>query len=70
MLTKRIGDVSSELTTALDAISEIDSFFAKAKYSIDIIGAFPGLEIEKSFKLLDARHPILLKELKVSVKIE
>lgn len=62
-LTKRIGLVSDELKNSLDTISRIDSIFARGKYSIEIIGAFPGLDDNKPFKLINARHPVLLKKL-------
>ncbi|MFI5236739.1 MAG: Smr/MutS family protein, partial [Ignavibacteriales bacterium] len=43
-------------------ISYIDSLFARAKYSIEIIGSFPTLDNKKPFFLKDARHPVLLKK--------
>ena len=60
-LTKRIGQSSSELKLALETLSYIDSIFARAKYSVEIIGSFPEIDSSKDFYLSDARHPILLK---------
>ncbi|MBI9072294.1 MAG: endonuclease MutS2 [Melioribacteraceae bacterium] len=62
-LTRHIGNASFELQQSLKLISEIDAIFAKAKYSMEILGSFPSIEKDKSFKLLNARHPILIKKL-------
>ena len=62
-ITKRIGDVSKELKESLRIIAYIDSIFARAHYSIEIIGSFPDLNDKKTFYISDARHPILLKKL-------
>ncbi len=61
-LTKKIGSVSSELSLALQSISYIDSIFARAKYSIEVVGAFPELNSNQGLEIKDARHPILLKK--------
>ena len=61
-VTKRIGTLSNPLREALDVISYIDSVFARAKYSIEIIGAFPEIKNDKPFLVQDARHPLLLKK--------
>jgi DNA mismatch repair protein MutS2 len=62
-LTKLIGTVSQELKESLKIVSEIDSIFARAKYSIEIIGSFPTINNKKPLELKDARHPIILKRL-------
>ncbi|PKL82254.1 MAG: endonuclease MutS2 [Ignavibacteriae bacterium HGW-Ignavibacteriae-3] len=62
-LTERIGQVYSELKSSLSAIAIVDSIFARAKYSIEIIGAHPEFDQSKPFKLLDARHPLLIKRI-------
>lgn len=62
-LTEKIGSLSSELKSSLNAISEIDSIFARAKYSIEIIGSFPSFDEDKPIELMDARHPILLRKI-------
>ncbi len=61
-LTKLIGGYSSQLSNSLMVISRIDSVFARAKYSIEVVGSFPELDETKKFLLNDARHPILLKK--------
>ncbi len=62
-LTEKIGSRSEELKQSLISIAELDSLFARAKYSIEIIGATPTLDQSKSIELIDARHPILIKRL-------
>ncbi len=62
-LTKLIGKESSSLKIALDTIAELDSIFARAKYSIEVIGSFPQIENEKPFSISQGKHPILLKRL-------
>ncbi len=62
-LTKLIGKVSEKLKESLKTIAYIDSLFARAKYSIEIIGSFPSINNKNSFFVNDARHPVLLKKL-------
>lgn len=62
-LTEKIGSRSDELKQSLFAVAELDSLFARAKYSIEIIGANPTFDESKPFELIDARHPILIKRL-------
>src|SRR3989304_6479642 len=62
-LTAKIGSVAEELKSAHDTIGYLDSVFAKAKYSIEIIGSFPQVDKSKPIVIQDARHPILIKKL-------
>ena len=62
-LTKLIGTVSIQLRESFKIVSEIDSLFARAKYSIEILGSFPSINNKKPLELNDARHPIILKKL-------
>ncbi len=61
-VTKRIGESSELLKTSLEKVAYLDSIFAKANYSLEVIGSFPQLNNRKPFQLNDARHPILLKK--------
>lgn len=61
-LTTLIGVESEKLKDSLKTIAYIDSLFARAKYSIEIIGSFPALDNKKTFFIKDARHPVLLKK--------
>ena len=60
-LTRLIGKESESLKTSLETIAEIDSIFARAKYSIEVIGSFPQIDDKKPFIISRGRHPILLK---------
>lgn len=60
-LTKIIGIESSNLKRALDTIAELDSVFARAKYSIEVLGSFPQIDNKKPFTISRGKHPILLK---------
>ncbi len=62
-VTRLIGEVSEKLKASLIAITYIDSVFARAKHSIEIIGALPQIDDDKPLLFSDARHPILIKKL-------
>ncbi len=62
-LTKLIGKYSDQLLVSLKTVAYIDSVFARAKYSLEIIGSFPTINPKQEFNLEDARHPILLKRM-------
>jgi DNA mismatch repair protein MutS2 len=62
-LTKMIGNVADELKTSLQEIAEIDSIFARAHYSVEVMGAFPELNGSKHLDIRDGRHPVLMKKL-------
>ncbi len=62
-LTKMISSHSDQLKSSLNTIAFIDSVFARAKYSIEIIGCFPNIDHTKPFRIAEGRHPILLKKL-------
>lgn len=68
-LTKMIGEVSEKLKCSLAAIAYIDSIFARAKYSFEVIGSFPQIDNLKPIQISDARHPLLLKKLGKSVTV-
>ncbi len=61
-VTKRIGESSEWLKSSLEIVAYVDSVFAKANYSLEIIGSFPQLDNRKPFQINEARHPILLKK--------
>lgn len=62
-LTKLIADNYFELTQSLRFISQLDAIFAKAKYSMEIVGEFPEINNDKPFRILEGRHPVLIKKL-------
>jgi len=62
-LTKMIGNSADELKSSLDEIAQIDSIFARAHYSVEVMGSFPELNGRKHLEIRDGRHPVLLKKL-------
>ncbi|MFZ1520189.1 MAG: endonuclease MutS2 [Ignavibacteriaceae bacterium] len=62
-LTRMIGQSSDRLKLSLEMLSYIDSIFARAKHSTEIIGAFPNIEPTKPIFISEGRHPLLLKKL-------
>jgi DNA mismatch repair protein MutS2 len=64
-----IGKHKNELQKSLRAISKLDAVFAKAQYSIEIMGNFPSVESDKGFQIINGRHPFLLKKLGINKTI-
>lgn len=62
-LTQLIGSVSDRLKKSLDELAYLDTVFAKAKYSIEVLGSFPQINSCKPFEISDGRHPVLLKKI-------
>ena len=62
-LTKVIGQSADQLKMSLKTLADIDSIFARAKYSLEIIGESPNIRSDKPFYVSEARHPLLLKKL-------
>jgi DNA mismatch repair protein MutS2 len=62
-VTQIIGQYSNELKLSLKTITELDVIFAKAKYSLETIGAFPTINKDKRHNIIDGRHPLLLKKI-------
>jgi len=62
-LTHLISTNNKELLDSLEIISYLDSVFARAKYSVEILGSFPRVDHKKSLAIIDARHPVLVKKI-------
>ena len=60
-LTKQVREIQVPLETSLQTLVEIDILAAKGKYSIEIVGNALTLADKPSFKLFQARHPVLLQ---------
>lgn len=63
-LTCQINKIREPLEKSFLTLTELDVIFARAKYSIEILGNSPSLSLEPRIKLYDARHPIMLRHLK------
>ncbi len=61
-LTKKIGESADDLLRTFHTLTNLDVVFAKASYAIEIIGVFPEIDNQKPFKLIEARHPIILRK--------
>jgi DNA mismatch repair protein MutS2 len=68
-LTVLIGQSSNQLKLALKSITDLDVIFAKARYSLEIIGAFPKFNQCKKINIINARHPILMKKIGIDKSI-
>lgn len=62
-LTARISNYADELRNSIDIIAHVDSIFAKANYSIEIIGNFPSIDFSSPIRIINAKHPILINKL-------
>ncbi|MBI2417738.1 MAG: endonuclease MutS2 [Ignavibacteriales bacterium] len=62
-LTRKIGESSYQLQDALHTIAFLDAIFARAQYSIEIIGSYPDCTDDKPMYIIDARHPLLIQKL-------
>lgn len=61
-VTAAVGQRSEELRGALTTLAILDSVFARAHYSIEVIGAFPTFNESKKISVLQAYHPLLLQK--------
>jgi DNA mismatch repair protein MutS2 len=59
-ITEMIADRKTQLLVSLDTLSEFDFVYAKAQYSIEIIGVTPHASTYNVIRISEARHPILL----------
>lgn len=62
-LTTEIGAYASELILSFNGITDLDLIFAKARYSIELVGEFPQLNNDLPFQIMNGKHPILFAKL-------
>ena len=60
-LTDQVREIKTELQQNCTLLGELDFLYAKAMYSIEIIGSQPIVNTEGPLRLYDARHPVLLQ---------
>lgn len=58
-LSTKIRGIAEALQTSLQILARVDLNFAKAKYSLQIGGVEPELDLEGHLELKEARHPLL-----------
>ena len=60
-LTKHVREAKDNIQGNIEILADIDFIQAKAKYSIQIIGAEPRISTEGTIRYLNCYHPILLQ---------
>ena len=60
-LTAQVRDIRPQLEPTLSILATLDLLFAKAKYSIEVLGNPPSISEESHLRLVQARHPVLLQ---------
>lgn len=60
----------NELKENYNTIGIIDFIFAKAKYGLELNAIFPKINCNKQISLVDARHPLISKDVVVPINIE
>ncbi len=68
-LTLMLHPYTNELISDVDIIGNLDFIFSKSKYSIAINGITPIINTEKYINLIDARHPLIDKNLVVPISV-
>lgn len=58
-LTEKVADVSDELMELVEALTELDVYFAKAKLAYKLKASKPIIVEEKYIRLKKARHPLI-----------
>lgn len=65
MLSGRVQSNIAGVTRNADTIYELDMIFARAKYSMSVDGTRPEVKDDLSFELVQARHPLIPKDVVV-----
>ncbi len=61
-VTVRIRNSSDELLLAFKTVTRLDSIFARANYSIEVIGSFPTFNHDEEISVYGGRHPLLIQK--------
>jgi DNA mismatch repair protein MutS2 len=70
-LTESIRGNHDEITASFEALIEVDSLFARARYALQVNGHRPEVDVAGStFDLVDVRHPLLLATTEVVVPFD
>jgi DNA mismatch repair protein MutS2 len=60
-LTKQVSEAKNNIYRNLQILAEMDFIQAKAKYSIEVLGAEPIIKTDGSIRYSNSYHPILLQ---------
>ncbi|OGU67791.1 MAG: hypothetical protein A3C56_11290 [Ignavibacteria bacterium RIFCSPHIGHO2_02_FULL_56_12] len=59
-LTRQVAEIRSPLEVAFQSLVALDVIFAKARFSIEIIGTAPTIARTPTIRIREGRHPVLL----------
>jgi len=62
-LTRQVGEHATDIQRSYETLSELDVLFAKARYSVEILGQEPTIADEPLMFVKEGRHPVLLQRL-------
>jgi DNA mismatch repair protein MutS2 len=60
-LSTQVREIRPQLEPSLGILATLDLLFAKAKYSIEVLGNPPAVSENSHLRLVQARHPVLLQ---------
>ncbi|HEY0564962.1 MAG TPA: endonuclease MutS2 [Terriglobales bacterium] len=66
-LTRVLGEYAAPLAIALDVLSEMEVQFAKARFAVEYSATEPHM-VEDNIALTNARHPVLMRNLRAHGK--
>lgn len=69
-LSSRVGAMSRKLLDDIDALIEIDGYFARAEYAYSIKAVCPQVNKRGIVNIVKGRHPLIEKEKVVPVSVE
>ena len=69
-LSRRVGDMASELETDMEILEELDLAYAMAQYSYKLSCVLPAINDVGIIKINEGRHPLIAKDKVVPVSLE
>lgn len=69
-LSAMVGDSQAAISMNLEYMEELDYIFAKGKLSVSMKGKAPALNTQRRIRIVNGRHPLLLREDTVPLNIE
>lgn len=64
-LTLKVSDNITAIKNNMNIVNELDFIFAKAKYGSEINGICPKISEDRTFDIIEGRHPLINKEVVV-----
>lgn len=69
-LSSRVGAIAQKLLSDIEALTQIDSYFARAEYGYFIKGVCPKINKRGYVNIIKGRHPLIDKDKVVPVSVE